>query len=78
MAAGGTLAPSSSKSRPGPAACGGGMRTCRGRARRAGRRRELAKRGVSLGDVTFDKNAQLASVTDPVGSVITFIENPSI
>lgn len=39
---------------------------------------ELAGRGIVLGEVTLtDKNAQLASVTDPAGNVITFIENPS-
>lgn len=39
---------------------------------------ELAGRGIALGDVTFtDKKAELASVTDPAGNVITFVENPS-
>ncbi|HEU5470667.1 MAG TPA: VOC family protein [Actinophytocola sp.] len=40
---------------------------------------ELATRGITLGPVTAtDKNAHLASVTDPDGNVITFIENPSV
>lgn len=40
---------------------------------------ELAGRGIVLGDVTLtDKKAQLASVTDPAGNEITFIENPSV
>jgi hypothetical protein len=40
---------------------------------------ELAARGITLGEVTTtDKNAKLASVTDPAGNTITFIENPSV
>ncbi|MQA05128.1 MAG: VOC family protein [Streptosporangiales bacterium] len=39
---------------------------------------ELAGRGIALGEVTTtDKNARLASVADPDGNVVTFIENPS-
>lgn len=39
---------------------------------------ELAARGITLGGVTTTaKNAKLASVTDPAGNTITFIENPS-
>jgi predicted enzyme related to lactoylglutathione lyase len=39
---------------------------------------ELADRGITLGEVTStDKNARLASTTDPDGNTITFIENPS-
>lgn len=40
---------------------------------------ELGGRGIALGEVsTTSKNAQLASVTDPAGNRITFIENPSV
>lgn len=40
---------------------------------------ELAARGITLGEVTTtDKNAKLASVTDPAGNTITVIENPSV
>jgi catechol 2,3-dioxygenase-like lactoylglutathione lyase family enzyme len=39
---------------------------------------ELAARGIDLGEVTTtEKNATLASVTDPDGNTITFVENPS-
>ncbi|HET9143236.1 VOC family protein [Actinophytocola sp.] len=39
---------------------------------------ELAGRGIALGEVTStDKNAELASATDPDGNTITFIQNPS-
>lgn len=40
---------------------------------------ELAGRGITLGEVTTtDKDALLASVTDPAGNTITFVENPSV
>lgn len=38
----------------------------------------LAARGITLGEVTTTTaDARLASVTDPDGNTITFIENPS-
>ncbi|WUH96954.1 VOC family protein [Spirillospora sp. NBC_00431] len=40
---------------------------------------DLAGRGITLGEVTrTSKNAKLASVSDPAGNTITFIENPSV
>lgn len=40
---------------------------------------ELSGRGIVLGEaLTTNKNARLASVTDPSGNTITFIENPSV
>jgi catechol 2,3-dioxygenase-like lactoylglutathione lyase family enzyme len=39
---------------------------------------ELAGRGITLGEISENgKGATLASVTDPDGNVITFIENPT-
>ncbi|NUT47573.1 MAG: VOC family protein [Saccharothrix sp.] len=39
---------------------------------------DLASRGITLGEVTTtQKNAKLATTTDPDGNTITFVENPS-
>ncbi|HEX6500700.1 MAG TPA: VOC family protein [Micromonosporaceae bacterium] len=45
----------------------------------AGHAFELSGRGITLGEATTtNKNARLASVVDPSGNTITFIQNPSV
>lgn len=40
---------------------------------------QLAERGITLGEVTVtEKNAKPASVADPAGNTITFVENPTV